>query len=373
MGRSGGQFVKVFISSVRRGLEAERDALRGLILALGHEPSRFEDFTAQGVPSREACLQGVRDADTYVLLLGERYGDPLPDTGLAPTEEEFVAAQAKGIPILAFVKRGVASDDRQKTFIDRVSNYVDGRFRQGFEGVPDLLASVGEAIREVAARPTSLAWTDVPAGVLVPWRQPDRGLFTGRGTELATYVVPVEGSSRLQATVLAGLPERLARSGRDAGLFGHERALALESTDGKAVAEARREGRQSAAGIEVGRDRAIVVWQDLPTDMLGSILDEGDLAARIAIALRLASELAITGAVEAAVAVSLNLSSMASFGDAADLGRRSGAQPIGFGGGPTFIQVDATDSVPAQAIGSGAGEIGREMARRVIVQARKVR
>lgn len=30
--------MRVFVSSVRRGLEKERDALKGLILALGHEP-----------------------------------------------------------------------------------------------------------------------------------------------------------------------------------------------------------------------------------------------------------------------------------------------------------------------------------------------
>ncbi|MDP9225118.1 MAG: hypothetical protein M3P18_14985 [Actinomycetota bacterium] len=39
--------MKVFISSVRRGLEAERDALPGLLAALGHEPKRFEDYSAQ--------------------------------------------------------------------------------------------------------------------------------------------------------------------------------------------------------------------------------------------------------------------------------------------------------------------------------------
>jgi hypothetical protein len=51
--------VKVFVSSVRRGLEAERDALPGLLTALGHTPSSFETFTAQPRPSREACLCGV--------------------------------------------------------------------------------------------------------------------------------------------------------------------------------------------------------------------------------------------------------------------------------------------------------------------------
>lgn len=42
--------MRVFISSVRRGLEQERDAMRGLLLALGHEPLLFEDFSARSVP-----------------------------------------------------------------------------------------------------------------------------------------------------------------------------------------------------------------------------------------------------------------------------------------------------------------------------------
>lgn len=86
------------ISSVRRGLEAERDALPGLITALGHKPIRFEDLGAQPVPSREACLQAVNEADPYLLLLGPHYGHIFTDTGQSATHDEFIAAQAKGIP-----------------------------------------------------------------------------------------------------------------------------------------------------------------------------------------------------------------------------------------------------------------------------------
>jgi hypothetical protein len=48
--------MRVFISSVRRGLEEERDALPGALAALGYTPVRFEDYTAQPLPSRQACL-----------------------------------------------------------------------------------------------------------------------------------------------------------------------------------------------------------------------------------------------------------------------------------------------------------------------------
>lgn len=365
--------MKVFISSVRRGLEAERDALRGLILALEHEPRRFEDFTAQPVPSREACLQGVRDADVYLLLLGERYGDPLPDTGLAPTEEEFAAARARDIPILVFLKRGVTPEDRQKAFIDRVSNYVDGRFRRGFEGVPDLLAAVAEVLRDLASRPTALTWTDLAAPPAVPWRESDRGSLSQGGAEVETYVLPIGTSRRLSATVLSGMPERLARAGRDGGLFGHDRALDLGSTDGDARAAARREARLLDAGIRVGRDRTVTIWEQLPTDMLGAVLDEQDVAARIAKSLRLGADLSLAGTDQVSIAVGLRLGSMTSFGSAADLGRRSQAQPIGFMTGTPTVHVEPQDSVPASALSGAAGEVATEMARRLFYRVRAIR
>jgi len=62
--------MRVFISSVRRGLESERDALPGLLIATGFEPARFEDFGALPTPSREACVRGVQASDVYLLLLG---------------------------------------------------------------------------------------------------------------------------------------------------------------------------------------------------------------------------------------------------------------------------------------------------------------
>ena len=43
--------MKIFISSVRRGLEFERDYLPDLITAIGHVPLRFEDFPAQNLSS----------------------------------------------------------------------------------------------------------------------------------------------------------------------------------------------------------------------------------------------------------------------------------------------------------------------------------
>src|SRR4051812_14464769 len=96
--------MKAFISSVTAFLKEERNALPAFLQVADHEPLRFEDFSAQDRSSREACLRGVDAAEVYLLLLGPKYGDLLPDSGKAPTAEEFTRARQRGIPILVFNK-----------------------------------------------------------------------------------------------------------------------------------------------------------------------------------------------------------------------------------------------------------------------------
>lgn len=150
--------VRVFISSVRRGLEQERDALPGLLKAIGFEPVRFEDFTAQKVPSRQACLDGVDSADAYVLLIGPHYGHVFPETGQSATHDEYVRARNRGIPRLVFTKAGVEMDSDQKTIVDGVGDYGAGSFWSTFSDVTDLQTKVAAALREVASQPGHLTY-----------------------------------------------------------------------------------------------------------------------------------------------------------------------------------------------------------------------
>jgi len=162
--------VKVFISSVRRELEVERDSLPGLILALGHEPLRFEDFGAQAQPSREACLRGVAAADVYLLLLGPAYGHVFPETQQSPTHDEWVAAVAAGMPRLVFRKTGVALEPEQEAFARQVGDYGTGVFYAEFAGPVDLQAKVAQALASLAAQPSELTYGALPDTVTVTWK-----------------------------------------------------------------------------------------------------------------------------------------------------------------------------------------------------------
>jgi uncharacterized protein DUF4062 len=356
--------VKVFISSVRRGLEQERDALPGMIQALGHEPRRFEDYSAQSVPSRQACLDGVEDADAYVLLLGEQYGELLPDTGKAPTEEEFTVAKRRGIPIRAFRKRGVTLEPAQEEFVRRIEDYSTGVFRNGFANATELLPEVARAIRDLERAPTVLTFDPLAAPVKAPWKSFERYGWRSMATIVELISIPI-GAAAPSATVLSSLPSRLARLGRDHGFFDESHALDTGVANSAAHAATKPDRNVPIAGLGVTEDGAISIWHEMPSDMLGVILDQSDVAERIAGMLLMAAELIPT---TSSVALSIGLHGLGLVveGRASDLGHRTSASMPGFGQNKDAL-VNPRDTVPAGAIGHGANEIARELAARLIL------
>jgi len=356
--------VKVFISSVRRGLEEERDALPGLIQALGHEPRRFEDFTAQSVPSRQACLDGIEAADVYVLLIGQHYGDPLPETGRAPTEEEFTVAKRRGIPILVFRKRGVSLEPEQEAFVKRIEAYSIGVFRQAFSNATELLAGVARAIRELENAPTALRYEPLAKPLAAPWRAFERQGWRSTATILELIAIPVDPATPT-AIALAALPGRLARLGRDHGYFDDAQALDTGLANSTAHAAARPGRNVPIRGVGVTATGAVSIWDEMASDMLGVILDEADLAERIAPMLRMVSDL-VPAPSHVGLAIGLHGLGSVVEGRIGDLGRRNSASMPGFGQNKDAL-VEPRDSVPAGSLGPAANEIGRELATRLVL------
>lgn len=359
---------KVFLSSVRRGLEEERDSLPPLIRAIGHIPRRFEDFTAQPVPSRDACLAGVEDADVYLLLLGSHYGDPVFDSGLSPTEEEWTVAKRRGIPILVFRKLGVDFDDAQTAFAKRVEDYVTGRFRDTFSGAVDLLPKVAEQIRQLAEQPGRLVWIPLDGPVATEWIVTEDQLrYTGVGATVELHLVPMQVDERLSASALERLPEALARFGREYGLFGPGDALDLRGGEHRAHAVRGASRDHGVAGVAVTRGQTVSLWQQLPRDSMGSILDRRDLAQRLAMLLRIGADVVPATTASVALAVALGPTQTLTEGDVRDLGRRNSAS---MGMNDRLIRIDAEDSVPKDTIRLGADEIAAELATRLVLRFR---
>jgi hypothetical protein len=139
--------MKVFISSVIRGLETCRDAASRAARALRHEVKRAEDFSASAATPQQACLGGVRWADVVVLILGPRYGERQA-SGLSPTHEEYREARER-CPVLVFIQQDAEFEPEQQEFVREVQDWSRGHFTVRFSNPEELRDEVTAALRDL--------------------------------------------------------------------------------------------------------------------------------------------------------------------------------------------------------------------------------
>lgn len=371
--------MKVFISSVRHGLEEERDALPGLISAVGHSPIRFEDFTAQPVPSREACLAGIAEADVYLLMLGPQYGHRFPDTGQSPTHDEWVAAGAAGLPRLVYRKSGVTFEAEQHAFARSITDYPTGVFYDSFSNAPDLLTKVAGKLRELADGADPLDFSPLATPVATTWRSDfednrDRLGLSATPIALEIHVASVEATRR-SGRVMAELEDALPARLRESQAVDVREALNVSGSDDAVMItlpfQHPRPGivrDPQLLGVRVGSDGQASVWETLPSDGMGSILDDADLPGQIIRMLRLLGAIRVFGSARLAIAVGVNPTMMLSFGRVAQL-PRSSASMLSLSDRP--IRVEADESVSPAALNVGAPEVARVLSRALLNAARR--
>jgi hypothetical protein len=367
--------MQVFISSVRRGLEEERDALPGLITALGHTPLAFEDFTTQSMPSRQACVDGVKAADAYVLLIGPHYGHRFEDTGQSPTHDEWVTAQQAGIPRLVFLKDGVEMDDDQREFYRSISNYTSGVFYNSFTSTADLLTKVAAAIRELEEAPRPLTWSPLTGPVTQGWRrdfdpQANSRYASSLQAQLEVHVLgqPAQPRSARQMGELAPV---LAARVRSAGFVDDAQPVQVnQSEDGSlliAIPAAPRSDRAGlqrvyptgVTGLRVAADGQVSIWASLPADTMGSVVDPDDLSIQLADLLRMVGSLNLIDRETVAIAVGIDNISMLSAGRVTEL-PRSQATFLSTSHEPVHLPPDELVSIAA--LHTGAIEAARPLA-----------
>lgn len=138
--------MKVFISSLIRGMEDYRDAAASAIAMLAHQPTRAEDFGASVASPQVACLAGVREADVMVLILSGAYGQ-VQASGMSATHEEYREARDEK-PVLVFVHGSQARDPQQSEFVREVQGWEHGHFTADFGDANDLREKVVRALHE---------------------------------------------------------------------------------------------------------------------------------------------------------------------------------------------------------------------------------
>lgn len=370
---------RVFVSSVTEGLRQERTALPGLIRALGMDPVRFEDFTALPEPSRDVCLQAVESSDVYLLLLGEHYGSPFPDTGLSPTHEEYRAAINKGIPRLAFRRRGVTMGSAQAAFAAEVEAYETGLFRGSWEEVGELLNAVSDALAQLDTLGGPLSFTPIGTPVTVQWlTAPDqRDQFAGFGASaMEVYLTPV--GIALPRARLRNAGQIAPRLLRDGGGVGQNEAIDVtDRSDGGAVSRVVR-ARQARSfnqevfggaveGVSVSRTGEVCAWVSLPRDMFGAVVNAAllsELATRlVTLAGRVLGEMAGDTSMAVVSSVAITGAGSVSIGDPRVVGTRSSSQVSMRG--PSVITLPGDESAILSAVISGARDVGVELASRV--------
>jgi hypothetical protein len=227
------------------------------------------------------------------------------------------------------------------------------------------------AIKELETTPPTLDWEPLATPVSTLWRTADRYAGQRANAVLESHAIPAGHVRPLSATVIDALPPRLARTGRASGLFRENEALETEPGESAVGLRVRREGRTLERGIRVTTHGIVTVWEELPSDMLGSIISKDDLARRIAGQLRVAGDL-LPDVPRVAVAAGLYGIEWTAEGNPDDVGRRTGGTIPGFGKSTDRALVDARDSIPRELVGPSANEIAQELAMRVLLRYREV-
>lgn len=141
---------KIFLSSTIEDLREQRAAVEEeLTLTEIFEAMRVEKMPALQEPSRSVCLEGVRESDAVVLIIGHRYGftpEKNNPEGLSVTHLEFREAKRLGKPIFAYLADKLPSDDRIAKFTQEVSDFDEGLFRKTWGSVEELKLEVRRSL-----------------------------------------------------------------------------------------------------------------------------------------------------------------------------------------------------------------------------------
>jgi hypothetical protein len=93
---------RIFISSTFTDLKEHRAALFSVIEGEDGKAQAMEFFGSRPNTPKEECLQEVRKAHVYVLILGMRYGSIDDETGHSFTHLEYLEAKRLSLPCLIY-------------------------------------------------------------------------------------------------------------------------------------------------------------------------------------------------------------------------------------------------------------------------------
>ncbi|MFJ5178919.1 DUF4062 domain-containing protein [Streptomyces griseoviridis] len=367
--------MRIFISSVRKGLEEERDALPGLIKAVGHTPVLFENFSAQTTPSRQACLAALDSADVCVFLLGPSYGHVFPETGQSATHDEWVAAKTAGKPRWVYRKLGVTFEDVQQDFARTVEAYATGGFRDSFHNTAELMTKVVAKVKEAESDRSSLSYASLTQPVSLRWSLDQAGVNVDASLPLLElHVLPV-GFPGYSARELDELGASLADRIRRGGVVKSSVALTPSSSRehaivGISVARPRTfDAPQHGELVEVRLHKSgqVSLRATLPRDSMGSILDHDVLSQQVTSLLRFTGALELIQKERIVVAIGVSNPKMTQVDRFNPHQSRTRADLSAYTRSFT-LQTEPDESTSLAALDTGAEEVAGILSRALIKQ-----
>lgn len=204
----GDRHFRVFISSTFRDLESERKKAIEVVVNKGHIPVALERFSASNESDLQVIERAIRECQVYVLILGHRYGELIPDKQISYTELEYQIAEEHGLLVLPFILKEIKKrrKDLNKDDIHdhtELGNYerlcafhgkVGKRFYQLWGPEDEFSYLVEKALND------HLGECEKP-GLIPEPEQPLRGLLTSasRNEFIVDVVKKLSGFARLDA------------------------------------------------------------------------------------------------------------------------------------------------------------------------------
>lgn len=277
----------------------------------------------QVAPNQQAALIDVLldpDSDRAALLplwltailseIGDAAKRWLKNSSLQPEWREQRLLSLVGCALL-FLGRTSTRPEDHAWFMRLAARAADAYVALNEGAIGDV-----DATTPAAAPPPRLAWRAFPQPPSAVWL-PALGMPRAQAAAvLEVHAVPAVNTPRPEARRLSALKDELVELGRAEGLFSAEEDVA---TADPAVAVG-----ASGAGLAVLSDGQRTAWQALPEDPLGAVLDEDDVAGRLAVLLSALAKIPAVRASEVGLAVGVTPAGPLSEGRVADLPRTTG-------------------------------------------------
>lgn len=289
---------RIFVSSVVKGFGEQRAAAKAAIEVLRMRAVMCEDFGAQPHSSQHACLEGVKESDAVVLVLGARYGF-VAKSGKSVTEEEFDCARERGMPVLVFLEK-TDLETAQAEFVQRLKSYEEGYNMAFFASATELKDHVIRGLHDQfggGAKPAldlagakahldRCGWGARPARDNGPWL--GAVVLPARQQRYVSHLTLGKKAfqdSVHQATMFGG-----------AAIFDTDHAVKRRDTEDSVVFEQQGERNTLLASLEVRSDGTLVFgkflgqpFRDSRSFVRGFVIDEAEFDVSLGKFLRFAN------------------------------------------------------------------------------------